>query len=30
MERGDSTSEARALFKRFLFERWFGGPDFDS
>jgi len=27
---GGRTSEARFLFKRFLAERWFGGPDFES
>jgi serine/threonine protein kinase len=26
----DPASEARALFKRFLADRWFGGPDFES
>jgi serine/threonine protein kinase len=27
---GDSSASPRALFKRFLAERWFGGPDFES
>jgi tetratricopeptide (TPR) repeat protein len=29
-EHRDSASQARALFRLFLAERWFGGPDFDS